>query len=690
MSTGLESFTNEELLKIKAGDVSGLSNEKLQILQSILSQSIGGIMEPQAAPAPALSQPLPQAPTQRLRSIAQGVTMGAADEMEARLISSVTGQDYDKVLAEVRNKMKAYQAQSPMESLGYEALGGVGSAAALTAATGGAAAPMTGPRMAASVAPLVKALAGTSALGGAQGGITGFMTGEGDFAARAARVPGSTLMGASIAPLAQAAFMGAGKLTDMALDAARRLSGGRGGKAAEAEIQRLAEQTGLTTDELVQRIANGEILAENQTLLQAVRALYTQGGRASTTIQGALSTRPDALRKEVLTDMQQKLVSGLNPNFMGPRPNNENVLRFFRSTDQEAKTLENQAYKDAYGTGGIIGQDLLLSLKDALQRSPTAIDDINAIYRAETGKKPFFSFDKDGNIVFAKAPTLQDAEVVRRGIQSSIDAAFTSGKGGVGSALKPVEGALRDAIDASSPRLSATRAEASQLRSARDAFKEGRTIFSKSADEVQIMMEDMASNPGAVNAFRAGTMDAMRAIMGTGRAKSMMGVLNNPETKEGAILRTIYPGDELDGILTRIGTAAQSQVAKNRILGGPDTASSLLQAAKIGSTVTADEVASAVSGSPMAAFRIVSKMLGESNKGMSEQDRQRVAQILISEDPDIVRKALRDESGMARLQQAVAAGSRMLGKTVPYGASYIGATAPREPYRVELTGMANR
>jgi hypothetical protein len=79
----------------------------------------------------------------------------------------------------------------------------------------------------------------------------------------------------------------------------------------------------------------------------------------------------------------------------------------------------------------------------------------------------------------------------------------------------------------------------------------------------------------------------------------------------------------------------------------------------------------------MAAFRVVSKMLGDANKGMSEQDRQRVAQILISEDPDIVRKALRDESGMANLQNAVASGIRMLGKSVPYGASYIGATAPR-------------
>lgn len=674
MSDALENFTTDELLKIKAGDVSGLSTEKLNILKGILSQSID-IDRP--APVPALSQPLPQAPTQRIRSTLQGVTLGSADEMEARLRASVTGEDYNKVLAEIQGKLKAYQAQSPYEALGYEALGGVGSAAALTMATGGTAAPLTGPRMAASVAPLVRALAGTSALGGLQGGITGFMTGEGDFAARAARVPQSTMMGASIAPVVQAGFMGVGKLTDMALDAARRLSGGRGGKAVEAEIQRLAEQTGLTTDELVQRIASGEILAENQTLLQAVRAMYTQGGKASTTIQGALSTRPDTLRREALTDMQQKLVSGLNPNFVGPRPNNENVLRFYRATKDEAQVLENKAYEDAWKNSGIIGEDLLVSLKNALQRSPGAADDINTIYTAQTGKKPFFSFDKDGNIVFAKAPTLEDAEVVRRGIQTSIDAAYSGGKPNVGVALKPVESDLRAAIDASSPKLAATRAEASQLRAAKTAFKEGSTIFNKSADEVQIMMEDMANNPGVANAFRAGAMDAIRAKMGTGRAKSMMGVFNNPETKEGAILRTIYPGDELDGILTRIGTAAQSQVAKNRILGGPDTASSLLQAAKIGSTITADEVANAASGNPMAAFRVASKFIGESNKGMSEKDRQRVAQILISEDPDIVRKALRDESGMAIFQQRIAATMRALGKTVPYGASYIGETAPR-------------
>ena len=674
MSDALASFSTEELLKIKSGDVSGLSTEKLQLLRGILSQA-PMFSAPDMPPAAALPPPAP-APTQRLRSIAQGATMGGADELEASLRSAVSGETYDQALADIRGKMKAYQQQSPLEALAYEGLGGVGMAAGATLATGGTAAPATFPRVATSVAPLVKGILGTTALGGAQGGVTGFLSGEGSVLERAARVPQSTLMGATLAPAVQLGFMGVGKLTDSVLDAARRLTGGRGGKAAEAEIQRLAGETGLTTDEIVQRIANGETMGENQTLLAAVRGLYAQGGQAATTIQKSLTTRPAQLRKDALTDIQKTLVGDLTPFNLGPRP--ENVLKYFKQSDDAAKAAERQAYSQAYGTGGVIDADLLGSLTDALKRSPGAVQDINAIYTAQTGKRPFFSFDKKGDIKFSKAPTLEDAEIIRRGIQASIDTAYSTGRGGVGEALKPVEGALRESIDASSSALAAARQQASTLRGGRKAFQEGRTVLSKSADEVDVYMDSIADNPAMLSAFRAGTMDAIRKQMGTGRVTSMMSRLANPELKEGAILRTIYPGDELDSILTRIGTAAQSQAAKNYVVGQSATASTLLQAQRTGSSITADDLANAVGGNPMAGYRVLSKMLKDQNAGLSEADRQRVAQILTSEDPNIVRNALVDSSGMAALQQRINSTIRLLGKSVPYGAGYIGATMPRQ------------
>jgi hypothetical protein len=127
MSDPLASFTTEELLKIKSGDVSGLSTEKLQLLRGILSQAPA----PTPVPAAPAAAPAP-VPTQRLRSIAQGATMGGADEMEASLRSAVTGETYEQALADIRGKMKAYQQQSPLEALAYEGLGGVGLAAGAT------------------------------------------------------------------------------------------------------------------------------------------------------------------------------------------------------------------------------------------------------------------------------------------------------------------------------------------------------------------------------------------------------------------------------------------------------------------------------------------------------------------------------------------------------------------------------
>jgi hypothetical protein len=675
MSDPLASFSTEELLKIKSGDVSGLSTEKLQLLRGILSQA--PMFSPPDMPVAAAPAPAPApAPTQRLRSIAQGATMGGADELEARLRSAVSGETYEQALGDIRGKMKAYQQQAPLEALAYEGLGGVGMAAGATLATGGLAAPATIPRVATSVAPLVKGILGTSALGGAQGGITGFLSGEGDLVERAARVPQSTVMGATLAPAVQLGLMGAGKLTDTVLDSARRLTGGRGGKAVEAEIQRLAGDTGLTTDEIVQRIANGEIMAENQTLLAAVRGLYAQGGQASTTLQKSLTTRPDRLRKEALTDIQKNLVGDLTSFNLGPRP--ENVLKYFKQSDDAARATERSAYNQAFGQGGVIDAELLGSLTTALKRSPNAVKDINEIYTAQTGKKPFFSVDKKGDINFSKAPTLEDAEIVRRGLQANINTAYTSGRGGVGEALKPVEENLRSAIDASSTTLANARQQAAALRGGRDAFKEGRTVLSKSADEVDVYMDSIADNPAMLSAFRAGTMDAIRKQMGTGRVTSMMSRLANPDSKEGGILRSIYPGDQLDSILTRIGTAAQSQAAKNYVVGQSATASTLLQAQRTGSSITADELANAAGGNPMAGFRVLSKMIKDANTGLSESERQRVAQILTSEDPNIVRNALVDNSAMAALQERLRTLGRATLKSVPYGAGYIGATMPRQ------------
>lgn len=668
MSDGLGQFSYEELEAIQKGDFSKLSMEKLEALKLVA----GGLPTQEQAPMPTRPIPVsiePPAPTQRLRSIAQGATFTGADEAEAYL-RSMAGEDYESALADIRSKTKAYQKQAPLESLGYEGLGGLLATGAVTLGTGGTAAPATIPQAAMSLAPVIRGLAATSALGGAYGGLTGFLSGEGDVYDRASKVPGGVVTGAVVAPAVKTLITGGGMLVDKVADFARRLAGGRGAKIVETELQRLAGDTGLTTDEIIDRIARGEIMAENATLAAAVRGLYAQGGKASTTLMSSLTRRPEELRTSVLTDMQKTLAG-----------QDGNVLRQFKLNDKQLKQLETEAYKDAFGTGGVIDSTLLQSVTDALKRSPSAVKDINDIYVAQTGKKPFFSFDKNGDINFNRTPTLEDAEVIRRGIQTSVDQAYQSGRGGVGGALKEVELALREAIDTSSRKLGDARLQAAVRRTAKDAFDDGRKVFGKTADEVSILVEELSQKPGALSAFRAGTMDAIRNKMTTGTRTSMMANLANENSKEGLILRTIYPGDELAGILQRINTAAQSQASKNYILGGSPTAPTLLQAARTGMNISAEEIANVMTANPLtmvtSAVNIVRKVAAQQNKNMTEAQRDMVAKILVSENPDLVRRALTDTSAMAVLQKKLNDFSRFAGKTVPY--SLTGITAGRLP-----------
>jgi hypothetical protein len=401
-----------------------------------------------------------------------------------------------------------------------------------------------------------------------------------------------------------------------------------------------------------------------------VRGLYAQGGKPSTTLMSSLTRRPEQLRTEVLTDMQQKLAS---------QPGN--VLRQFKLNDDQLRQVEKEAYKEAFGTGGVIDSQLLGSVTDALKRSPQSVKNINDVYIAETGKNPFFSFDKSGNVVFSRAPTLEDAEIIRRGIQASVDEAYQSGRGRVGEALKGVELSLRDAIDTSSSKLADARLQAATRRTAKDSFDDGRKVFGKSADEVAVLVEDLSQKPGALSAFRAGTMDAIRNRMTTGTRKSMMANLSDENTKEGKILRTIYPQDELPGILDRIATAAQSQRAASYILGGSQTAPTLLQAARTGMNISAEEVANVMTANPVtmisSAVNIVKKVAAQQNKNMTEAQRDQVAKILVSEDPNLVRRALVDESAFALVQQKINDFARFAGKTTPY--SLTGITAGRVP-----------
>jgi len=589
-----------------------------------------------------LSQ-LPKPETQRIRQFAQGATLNTSDEAEAAARASMFGTKYEDELKQIRQKLGVYQKAYPIESTMYELTGAVAPSVAMAPFTGGtslAAAPVqAGP-----------ALGRLMAMGAAQGGISGFASGEGDMLDRATRAVGGTIAGGLAAPVAQQAVKAVGGLVGGVIDTVRRRVGDRGAKVVETEIARLTKESGLTPDELVDKIAKGEIMAENATLQDAVRVFARGGGTASTILKKALTERPPALRAQAMNELQNKLAGDLD----------ENVLKSFRAGEKELGALENKLYTEAYAKGGVVNGDMLNAASEALKRAPDSGRSINEFYRSFTGKSPFFKVMDDGEVKWDKMPTLEDMEIIRRGVADAKGKAYTSGSGGVGKNLGDAELALRAQIDKSSLALRDARANVASNRLASESFDAGRKVFTKSADEIQYDFENLvAKSEGATKAFRAGVMDALRSKSSSGAAKTMMQKIEDPTSKEGQVLRTIFPQDELDNMLAIVGRASQSQRAATAVLGGSATAPSIFNANRVGMNISAEEASNALGGNPIAILNVAKKALAKATPTLSDAQRAQVAQVLVSEDPRFVLNALRDQGGIKMLQDRV---SQMFGQ----------------------------
>jgi len=602
----------------------GYTDEQIDQFESTANQFSPTVMGQQQEPE-----------TQKLRSALQGTTFKFADEAEAYL-RSMSGENYDTALKDIRLKIKNYETSRPVESGLIEAGASIPISVAMSYLTGGGSNSAT-------TQSLFPALARVAGVGAAQGAATGAGGAEGD---AYERLVGGTIGAATGGVLAPATYLGmkavGNTILDPMIDFTRRKLGDRGAKIIETEVQRIQQQTGLEPDEIVAKIANGEILAENPNILGIVRAYASGGGDASRTIREALTNRPTTLRNKTVEEISKELSAGTEPN----------VLKKFAQSEVERTTARNALYNKAYDEGGVITEEMLNSLTDAMQRSPSAYELINKLSQAQLKTKPFFTMNDAGEVTFIRPPTIRDMEIARRGLKADINRKYTSGEGDIAKELQPYEATLRGLIDKSAPAVGQARSQAASDKVTSRAFNDGKLAFGKSPDQVQIEFEKLvSSSPESVSAYRAGIMAQLRNKMSMGGRTSMMANLESAEAKEGQILRIIYPQDKVDDILKLARVASQSQKAAGKVLGGSPTAETLMESKNIGMKISPEEVASVFSGDAFTTMRVVSKIVQKNAPNLSPEQKQQVARILVSEDPALVSRALRDESGMAILQQ---------------------------------------
>lgn len=590
-------------------------------------------------PLPEEAQEAREVESQRLRTVFQGLTFNFADEIEALARSAVPGsRDYDIIRDEIRQKVDAYAQAAPGEALGFEILGAAAPTAVAMLVPGGQAAG------AARGAGLVSRIGRGAGVGAVQGGLSAYGAGEQGGLLDIGNIPAGATIGAGTGGGLVGVFgLGSGAFNRIT-DYARTKFGDRVSRAVESEVNRLVESTGLTPQEVVDRVAKGQLISENAALLATIRAYRSQPGPTSARITETLPQRTQQTRQEAL----EVLNRGLTEN-----ANDTNTYRFFTQTQDEFRAKESEAYNRIFSDTSEIDSETVGVVRNALNRIPDARNRINEIYRTE-GSQPFFRIGENGQISIIRQPTLQDAEIVRRAANEASRSAFREGRGAVGENLSTLERSLRSRIDRISPELATTRQNWANLAASREAFTEGRRSLTLNADEVQTQFERLQreGTEQQIKAFRMGLMDSIRNR--SRRSPSLMANLSNPDRNEGAVLRIVFPEDQLEDVLNLTARAGAAQTAESTILRGSMTAPEQTAGRAIGTGAEIlQDATSASQGDPLAIGRILQRTVRAFAPELSEAERSQVIDIVMSSDPSLVGRALFDDTAAARMQRLI-------------------------------------
>lgn len=573
---------------------------------------------------------------QRLRTTLQGATFASADEIEAAirslpsLLTGDFGTTYEQTVGDIRQQLKDYQTAYPYESMGYEIGGAVAPTLGVTLLTGGAgAAPAT-----ASIASRLAAGLKSVGTGATQAGLYEFGAGEGGVKERMQGVPEAAALGGALGPVFQLGGKALGATIAPITNKARNLFGMQSSNVVEAELQRIMRESGRSQDEILDAVANGETLAEiSETTRKTLGAYLSDLSDAE---RENIRRRAEKARTGAMQNTQQVLTGDVDAN----------VLNTFRKGVDEADRLASEDYNKIFDEFGDLPDSINATLDDILMRNiDEAPEILKGLRKVQGVKDPFFKIAK-GKIEIVRTPTLREAERVRRALS---DLALNS-KGQMKSDYKALELQLRNVIDEASPELKDVRAVWANTRRGAELFEQGRKVFTKSADEIEVDFEKVAQEGGdALAAYRQGVMDAIRNKKDVKRLATL---LTDLEKKEARIFAQIFPEGEYKKAYDLWDRARRSQAVQGEFAQSA-TAERLARRDRIGTGGVLSDIVETFGFNPAAAGRLMSRGLKVLSQNVSEDQQRQIARILLSEDKDLVTTALKSNEGWGKVQKRI-------------------------------------
>ena len=259
-----------------------------------------------------------------------------------------------------------------------------------------------------------------------------------------------------------------------------------------------------------------------------------------------------------------------------------------------------------------------------------------------------------------RMPTLEDAEIIRRALRDEASGLYQAGKGTRAEGFATAESTLKSQLDESYTGLEQVRSLARTRRLVRDQFEEGRKALSKDADEIEIVFGRLQeSSPEAADAYRAGVMAAINNRLR--RSPQLMGRLADPDRQEGSILRAVFPEDQIEDVARRLEIAGRAKETEQQVLFGSQTAPQQAAAAQIGTRTSAEDILRMSQGDIFAMTQQAGRLIAQAAPNLNDRERMQVVEALMSQDPDLVRRALTDRDALGKLYDRTAQVMNTLG-----------------------------
>ena len=607
----------------------------------------------------------------KARLTAAGALWNTADEGAALIRSMFSDETFDEAVADERKQLK--EARKKDGSLKYEMGGGI--------IPGILAAPYTGGASLAPTLGRVAVLSGLDAL------VSSLGEREGDIIDRVTTDPVGLTLNTAVGTVAGTAgkklIDATGSLIKKSPDVAGPVSRkirGRISKEAEDEIRRIADASGISYKDIVERIRKGEIFPDMnpQAALDTAAMRGTATGRGGEIIQNAIDTRastfPSAIRDKVLDDLAPNKILG-------------NITKWFTKSRNARKAAESASYDKIFAkTKDTIFPNLNPAINEILEIVPDLQKPVIKILKAQK-KPPLFKIVKvegqDEKVVeMVGNVNLEVSEIVRRALYDKVGKAYKDGEGTLAKVYEEAEDNLRKIIDSSSDDIASTRAGWRKVKLMTETFEDGQKVLKSSAEDAEILMDKIlaSGDDEVIESFLAGIAVRLKSMTGKQRGlNTTVSELADEKNPMSKILERMYPESSYEDAFKKLKLADQALKTKASVVGGSPTQPRTGAAAKIGSgSGIASTVGSLVTGDVFTpALRLAGRYVANSleGSGLTPKQFEEISRVLVTENPDLMQKALSSPALEVFVEKRIKSIANRLGMGAASASAYEASTS---------------